>query len=290
MRKNKPNSFDLRSGSQQNRHAFNQKKDVQNYIPFKHLDEINLFDLLKSLFSGINKLFVYFKYKFLKHSFGLFETNKMPWLKIGFVVLALFVLFKKDMQFSVNMKAPSENLTQQEIEAENGRVVRTANYQEFGLGASLPFLDIKENKTKTTKKVIRKKNIAVDIDEAEVINYVKRFSKIAKTEMSKYGIPASVKLAQGILESRANQNPKTEATHNHFGQPMAEQSYNNAWENWRAHSIFLTNSSFRRLLTFHNDVEKWAEGLETLGYSTDKDYAEKLMWIIMQYDLVHFDG
>lgn len=281
MRKNTPNRFGHRSGSEQNRHAFNQKKDIQTYIPFKHLEEIDLFELIKNLFLGINKLFVYLKYKFLKHSFGLFETNQVPWLKIGFVVLALFVLFKKDMQFSVNMQAPNETITQQEME--NGKVVRTNNYEEFGLGASLPFIKTSEKKSKSLK------NIAVDLDEAAVINYVKRFNKTAKEEMEKYGIPASIKLAQGILESQANQDAKTQKTNNHFGQAMNAQAYNNAWENWRAHSIFLTQSGFRKLLTYQKDVEKWAEGLEALGYSTDKDYAEKLMWIIMQYDLVHFD-
>ena len=141
-------------------------------------------------------------------------------------------------------------------------------------------------------------------------NYVRRFSPIAIAEMRKYGIPASITLAQGLLESNAGESRLTKANSNHFGIKCFSKNcgknhcsnftddthkdffrkYPNAWESYRAHSLFLQGSRYKRLKKLNKrDYKAWAKGLKKCGYATDKRYAEKLIQIIEALDLAEYD-
>jgi len=143
------------------------------------------------------------------------------------------------------------------------------------------------------------------------IAYVKRFSKIAQTEMKKFGIPASIKLAQGLLESNAGESPLSRKNNNHFGMKcfstkckkghcsnFSDDShkdffrvYQNSWESYRAHSKMLQNKRYRHLLDLgHSDYKAWAKGLKASGYATDKRYAEKIIHLIEDLKLHRYDG
>ncbi len=141
-----------------------------------------------------------------------------------------------------------------------------------------------------------------------VQQYVNTFSGIAMSEMKSYGIPASITLAQGILESGAGYGDLTQRAKNHFGIKCHDwtgdrvyhdddrsqecfRKYTDASESFRDHSLFLKNRKrYSRLFTFNpKDYKSWARGLREAGYATDKKYPQKLIAIIEKYNLSSFD-
>lgn len=140
--------------------------------------------------------------------------------------------------------------------------------------------------------------------------YIKRFAPVAVAEMHKFGIPASIKLAQALLASNAGKSPLTQRFQNHFGiQCFAKQcqaghcashadlghksfyrQHESAWMSYRAHSELLGNDRYQSLKNFGTkDYEAWALGLEEAGYSTDSNYAQHLIAIIEYFALDRFD-
>ncbi len=139
--------------------------------------------------------------------------------------------------------------------------------------------------------------------------YIHRFSTIAVAEMKKFGIPASIILAQGLVESNSGSSSLASKANNHFGIKCFSKNctkghcmnfsddshkdffvrYSNAWGSFRAHSEFLKKTSrYSHLFKSHN-ATVWAKGLERAGYATDKQYAEKLIAVIDRFDLEQFD-
>ncbi len=139
--------------------------------------------------------------------------------------------------------------------------------------------------------------------------YIRRFAKTAVQEMHKFGIPASISLAQGLVESRYGTSTLAVRNNNHFGMKCFSKKcrdghcsnfgddhhkdffriYKTPWDSWRAHSLMLANGRYARLKKFGKNYRKWAQGLENLGYATDRSYAEKLIGVIERYDLHRFD-
>ena len=139
--------------------------------------------------------------------------------------------------------------------------------------------------------------------------YIETFSDIAKAEMEAYGIPASITLAQGILESGFGQSELVLKTNNHFGIKCHNEwngdyahhdddekgecfrKYNHPMYSFRDHSVFLSSRSrYARLFDLRRDNYKgWAKGLKAAGYATDPRYPQKLISFIEKYDLNRFD-
>jgi flagellum-specific peptidoglycan hydrolase FlgJ len=154
-----------------------------------------------------------------------------------------------------------------------------------------------------------KKNLSKDRRERQQ-DYINRFAKIAQTEMRKFGIPASIILAQGILESNAGSSRLAMNNNNHFGVKCFSKNcqkghcsnftddshkdffriYQSPWESYRAHSIMIKTKHYRVLLRYGTkNYRQWAIGLKKLGYATDKHYAESLINTIEDLDLHRFD-
>lgn len=139
--------------------------------------------------------------------------------------------------------------------------------------------------------------------------YIDTFSQVAKEEMALYGIPASITMAQGILESGAGRSDLTRRANNHFGikchtewkgarvyhdDDAAQEcfrKYIDAKYSFRDHSLFLTQRSrYKGLFDLRKDDYKaWAKGLKRAGYATDPKYPAKLISIIERYDLASLD-
>lgn len=150
---------------------------------------------------------------------------------------------------------------------------------------------------------------AKEVFSGDVNEYVERFDDIARQEMHKYGIPASISLAQGLIESRAGSSKLAVNNNNHFGIKCFSQSckkghctnfkddthkdffrkFKSPWESWRAHSQLLASGRYTRLKKYGRDYRKWAYGLKSAGYATDRTYAEKLIGIIERYELYKYD-
>jgi LysM repeat protein len=140
--------------------------------------------------------------------------------------------------------------------------------------------------------------------------YVNTYSKIAINEMNKYNIPASITMAQGILESNAGKGKLALKSNNHFGIKCHKgwngkkvyhdddakgecfRKYKNPEKSYRDHSIFLeTRDRYNFLFKYSKkNYVKWAKGLKKAGYATDPKYAEKLISIIERYELWKLDG
>lgn len=138
--------------------------------------------------------------------------------------------------------------------------------------------------------------------------YIYDFAEIAKEEMRLYGIPASITLAQGILESGSGSGLLTQKSNNHFGikcngwkgekvyhdDDEAQEcfrKYNDAKYSFRDHSLFLfERQRYAFLFNYDSDDYKaWARGLKRAGYATDPKYPNKLISLIERYNLDDFD-
>ncbi len=165
-------------------------------------------------------------------------------------------------------------------------------------------------KTKTSKKTgINKTNQNGNDLDFETLRYIAKYENIAKREMKEYGVPASITLAQGILESQSGKSRLAIEGNNHFGIKCHDnwkgdkilhddnksqecfRKYNNPEESFKDHSKFLAERKryaflFRLPIT---DYEAWARGLKKAGYATDPTYPDKLIYIIEKYHLNKMD-
>lgn len=139
--------------------------------------------------------------------------------------------------------------------------------------------------------------------------YIQNFAKYAVEEMELYKIPASIKLAQGILETGGGQSRLAKEGKNHFGIKCKEnwtgktmkhtddapnecfRVYENPRESYRDHSLFLTNRKYYVGLfkLDMKDYKAWAHGLKKAGYATNPRYAYILIDRIERYKLYEFD-
>lgn len=147
------------------------------------------------------------------------------------------------------------------------------------------------------------------ITDNETLNYIKKYKAIAIKEMRDYKIPASITLAQGILESNSGRSELAVNARNHFGIKCHKEwkgdtylydddekdecfrVYSNPEESFRDHSLFLTTRDRYSILFDLNikDYEAWAKGLKVAGYATDKSYPTRLIDLINRYELYKYD-
>ena len=139
--------------------------------------------------------------------------------------------------------------------------------------------------------------------------YIQTYKDIAMREMRDYGIPASITLAQGLLESGAGNSALAREAKNHFGikchkgwdgktyymdddeKDECFRKYKNAEESFRDHSLFLkTSGRYSALFDLEiTDYRSWAKGLKAAGYATNPKYAQLLIDRIELYDLTKYD-
>ena len=139
--------------------------------------------------------------------------------------------------------------------------------------------------------------------------YIEKYSQIAVDEMNMYNIPASITLAQGILESGNGESRLAVEGKNHFGikchsnwngKTIIEdddekgecfRKYNRVSDSYRDHSLFLNERGRYAFLFEYNktDYKKWAKGLKKAGYATNPKYPTLLIDLIEKYDLSSFD-
>lgn len=230
--------------------------------------------------SGLRKWYVAMKYQLFRLSGGFLGRGGFPWIRFSLLAICLFLLFKKDLQFTVN-------LGQLKKQEQGGVAQREqSGVDRLSLGAGLTSASAK--KAEAGEQPNWTVAHARDLSEDAVRAYIDRFEKVARMEMKKFGIPASIKMAQGLAESHAGQLPANRGNHNHFGDPLQAMSYQTAWENWRAHSVLL-QQRYPELFELRDLPEAWADGLQEAGYSQDQQYAQKLMSIINAFDLEKLD-
>ncbi|WP_417861021.1 glucosaminidase domain-containing protein [Winogradskyella sediminis] len=167
---------------------------------------------------------------------------------------------------------------------------------------------VKETKEAEKKPEISTPVITESKPPSSVEVYISLYAEIAKDKMKTHKIPASITLAQGILESGSGKGRLAVKANNHFGikchgwtgakiyhdddrsqecfrkYPRAEMSYED-------HSEFLTGRKrYASLFDLKpDDYKSWAKGLRAAGYATDRKYPEKLISLIERYKLYQYD-
>ena len=138
--------------------------------------------------------------------------------------------------------------------------------------------------------------------------YIQKYKNISIEEMKRSGIPASITLAQGMLESDNGNSRLARSANNHFGIKCHDwkgktiyqdddaadecfRKYGSAEESFRDHSDFLMSKQrYGFLFNYKStDYKNWAKGLKKAGYATDRTYAERLIKIIEENNLHYFD-
>lgn len=141
------------------------------------------------------------------------------------------------------------------------------------------------------------------------VEYIKRWAAEAQRQQEKYGVPASITLAQGLLESGAGTSRLASLGNNHFGIKCHNtwtgdtllrsddapnecfRSYTSAEESFTDHSLFLLRKRYESLFSLSpGDYRGWAKGLRRCGYATDPQYGHRLISIIERYSLYKFDA
>ena len=162
------------------------------------------------------------------------------------------------------------------------------------------------------EKVVVKKSIEVVqlSQEQKAQAYIDKFAPIAQDEMRQYQIPASITLAQGILESGVGFGRLAVEGNNHFGikchrgwnggkmyhdddaKGECFRTYDDPAESYRDHSVFLSGRQRYAFLFKLNkkDYIAWAKGLKKAGYATDPKYPKKIISIIERYKLYKYDS
>lgn len=144
---------------------------------------------------------------------------------------------------------------------------------------------------------------------ASYLQYIEQYKDIAIEQQQHYGIPASITLAQGLLESAAGKSYLAREGNNHFGikchrqwhgevvevgdsaRRVCYRQYGSAADSFKDHSLFLQGKRYSRLYDLEvTDYRGWATGLRECGYAEDTAYPQKLIQIIEQYELYNYDN
>ncbi len=244
--------------------------------------------LLRRIGQQLQKLLIALKFRFFRMLDRFFEDMEIPWLKVIAVALVAFVLFKKNIQFNFSFNGP------------NSGIVDDQNYDTphpqtatFGAGDANPYAPV----------------AATSLRDKESLNFIRKYTDLARTEMKQFGIPASIKMAQALIESRAGKSKLARNNNNHFGIKCFSKKckkghctnatddhhkdffrkYGEAKDSWRSHSNLLSQNRYKHLKSHGKDYKKWAHGLKAAGYATDKSYAQKLIRTIEKFELYKLD-
>lgn len=275
------------------------------------------------------------EYKWYATSRRIMAWTNIHWWKVALLTVCVFILTQKDLSFQLNLSAartpplPGTTTTtnlaapvamktniQETVPANEGTLWGTILDKASGLiNWETPFEEAanksSDNQTFNVSDYAKKKRTAAqEAKRKKQLAYVGRFAKTAIGEMEKYGIPASITLAQGLIETNCGQSSLATKNNNHFGIKCFSRScgkghcsnfnddshkdffriYKSSWESYRAHSKLLKGKRYRALFRLNKkDYKGWARGLKKAGYATDKRYADKLIHLIEDLELYKYD-
>ncbi len=260
-------------------------------LSFSYLFKLLYLVVREIAFLFWNRVEPAFKY-YAQETRFIFSRTDVPWLKLGVVVFLGFAVLKGSASLVggsayggaqyASVDAYTSNLTQ-------------------GIVADDGSLMVSNSMAPATVSEMR---------DADNRLYIKQFAHTAVDEMHRTGIPASVSMAQALVESRAGKGRLARTIQNHFGIKCFSskckrghcrnfeddshkdffREFENPAQSWTAHSSFLQGKHYQSLYKNGKDYKKWAQGLEEKGYATADTYAETLISIIEKYKLNELDN
>ena len=239
---------------------------------------------------------------------------KRNWFKISIAVILIYAAMRKDFSFRINLNSPvqienpgttpkpparkAKEKQTQERYTENFKEEKLANpnpssrTDQFNFAPSLS-LEEKEEKRNYEQQLEM-------TEESLILAFIERFNRVARAEEEKFGIPAPIVLANGLLSSLAGQQKMTRQGNNYFGLTCTEdwlgdssehegqcyRHYENAWTSFRDHSLYLTTGKLAQLKQLGSeDYVAWAKAIEKAGIGMDDNWAEQLINVIRTYHL-----
>ena len=236
----------------------------------------------------------------------LWPLLNQHWFKIGLVLLVLYAVLSKDLSLNISIEEPGTPAVQPKEELQSTRQNRRETLTDNGINTAQTtsrFDFLPSWGDNPDAKLIL---LLEQTEETDVRKFIKRFSHVAEAEQEKYGIPASIILAQSLLHSMAGQHPAAERGNNYFllectddwqGQTQdGEKSqclrrYDNAWMSFRDHSLFLTTGNNRQLRRLNGaSFQDWAVGIQESTFQGNEELAKQLVRVIQEFGLDQFDG
>jgi flagellum-specific peptidoglycan hydrolase FlgJ len=271
------------------RHEFSQ--DTAS-LPFENLTE-----KIQHILRGMHVWQATFQHQLDRWTFGAFSRfGGMIFVKLLILVIIMFSILHEpvaSIEKTVTFARENGNATEK---TQNGKQKQRANNTTASLGSGVSF-DLSPAAPE-------------DLKAPDVKSYIETFSRASIAEMDKFGIPASITMAQAIIESRSGTSVLAVRNNNHFGIKCFSKScpnghcsnhtddhhkdffriYNSKEGSWRAHSEFLVNQArYKGLLKYGKNYKLWALKLREFGYATDPTYEKKLIGIIEKYELYKLD-
>ncbi len=225
--------------------------------------------------------------------------------RFSWLLLYLFILSSCSDKYYKSAKNPhTVNYRGQRTIVETKRPTHTELNQR-----TKALMEANMNRKDFTEEDFHEVPPAMQVTTAVTQKYIEDYKDIAMVEMQRYNIPASITLAQGILESGSGQGRLARYGNNHFGikchatwngktithdddeKSECFRRYKYAYESFEDHSQFLMKRGRYSSLFELNptDYESWAHGLKKAGYATDPAYAKKLIALIKKFNLHLYD-
>lgn len=250
---------------------------------------------------------------------------RLPWFRIGLLLVLILVVWRKNVHLDISLFSPRS--TEVAPLAPDVKP-STQEVQPVSLFDEVPYHLLRHMPTAADTNIantysnlgfilnpglatrLKVSPAVVAIKARKVQAYLAAYAPIAVEEMKAHGIPASITLAQGLLESNVGDSKLAQRNNNHFGIKCFSRScakghcsnytddshkdffriYTDAEESYREHSTFLKRDRYRHLQQYPaTDYKSWAHGLKKAGYATDPRYAYKLIDIIEALDLHQYD-
>ncbi|MTB53198.1 glucosaminidase domain-containing protein [Lewinella sp. W8] len=224
------------------------------------------------------------------------------WLRLLIVGCALILLTKKQVNFNVRLGSPDSGPVPEKMAPaslnEEPSVLTDASPEASG-GSLLDRLNVFG-----TKDELDPYELLTRTDEQQIEAFIRRFSNVAQAEQGKFGIPASVILANALLQSQAGTSGVATDYVNYFHLPCTTdwpgtrarahnqcfRRYETAWTSFRDHSLYITQGDFARMRQFgETDYRRWAAGLQELKFNDNPKLAEQLVRTIDRWQLFRFD-
>jgi len=222
------------------------------------------------------------------------------WYKYLIILFVGLIIYTKDVQLIIKLQNSRPKFAFHESPEKSNK---SGKEKSDGLFKT----PIQEKKSMATAISISEKD---NPKEKRYKNYIRNYNQLAIEEMRRYKIPASITLAQGLLETDGGKSKLATNNNNHFGIKCFSKKckkghcsnfnddshkdffrkYSSAKESYRAHSHFLNKSRYKSLFKLNiKDYKSWAYEIKKCGYATDKKYPEKLINLIKKYELHIFD-
>ncbi len=227
------------------------------------------------------------------------------WFKIGLVVMAAYLVLSKDLSFNISVQAPIRQEVAPPSEQHTDRANRkeTLTDNSSARHASLTNRLNLFSGVGSTPEYNLSRGIE-QLDKQTVQDFILRFAHVAEAEQVKFGVPASITLANGLLQSQAGTRDGVQRGHNYFaltctndwvGPTLEEgrhclRGYENAWMSFRDHSLYVTTGEYADLSRLgSSNYQAWAKALDDAGFANEDNLKEQLIEVIERYQLFQYD-